>query len=352
MGGGTLDRQVTLECISGTTAVRGLSENQRRIVSLIQCGLCQADIAKKLKFSRAYVCQTVKRLESLGEIKAKPVYEKVPGKRSYTKFYELSPDLISRIKGERVAEPFTAIRLHNFRLKVSIISQSKDISLDKRASYEKSWTMRGGPRHRFWYSGKAGMPTVSLDIHPKTIVAYTDKGQRIAAKDDKEAEAIGWRSIYAAIDLFVEQQSKFGVQIEIERVGKKLGKLHGGFSISENIEKEGVHIPGWWIDRSDMRETGKPEVESDIPENYSRLDQLIKVSEQVDLTAMPTAMKEINEKLNPLSQNVLQVQAMLQGGITISQQYEQMLNFMTKVLDEMAQMRKENAELKQKLGLV
>jgi hypothetical protein len=83
----------------------------------------------------------------------------------------------------------------------------------------------------------------------------------------------------------------------------------------------------------------------------TRLDNLIKVSEQVDLTAMPEAMREINEKLNPLSANVLQVQAILQGGISISTQYEQMLNFMTKVLTEMQEMRKENAELKERLGM-
>jgi hypothetical protein len=79
------------------------------------------------------------------------------------------------------------------------------------------------------------------------------------------------------------------------------------------------------------------------------LDNLIKVSEQVDLTQLPEMFQNI---VNPIAANVTRVEAMLQGGIGISTQYEQMLNFMTKVLDEMSQIRKENAELKAKLGLI
>ena len=50
-----------------------------------------------------------------------------------------------------------------------------------------------------------------------------------------------------------------------------------------------------------------------------------------------------------MSDSVVRVEAMLQGGITISAQYEQMINFMTKALDEMAAIRLENAELKKRL---
>jgi len=327
-----------------------LNDTQRKILSLLNCDCCQATIALRIKKSRAYVNQTVKKWESEGLIQAHEIYPKEPGKRSYTKFYQLSPELKARLNGDKVAEPFTSVRMHYFRLKVTIISQSKEIALDKRAKYEKSWMMRGGLRHRFWYIGNSGMPHVSLDIHPKTIVAFVDRGQRIIARDDQEATAIGWRSIYQAIDLFVEKQSQFGVQVDIEKVGKPLGKPHGGFAIGEKTAKQGITIPGWWIDQSD-KEMSYAEVETDKPGSISRLDNLIKISEEVDLTAMPTAMKEINEKLNPLSTSILQVQAMLQGGVGISTQYEQMLNFMTKVLDEMAQIRKENAELKQRLGL-
>jgi hypothetical protein len=41
---------------------------------------------------------------------------------------------------------------------------------------------------------------------------------------------------------------------------------------------------------------------------------------------------------------------MVQGGITMSQQYEQMVNFMTRVLDEMNEIRRENKELREEIN--
>ena len=342
------DRQLTLGEVSGVSKVRGLTEPQRKVVSLINCGLCQAEIARKLQVSRSYVNQVIKRLESLGLVQRIDTHKTKPGKRAYTLFYELSPELKQRIKGERVAEPFTSCRVHNQRMKIAW-SSTTPVSTDKRTAYSKSWTMRGGARHKYWFVGKAGLPSVTLDVHPKTIVAYCDKKQFIVAETPAEAMDIGWRAIYQAIDKFVELQGRFGVKVEMAHTGETIGKPHGGFVGSESpVMAEGVTTPHWWIDRSQESELGPghPELETDIPESMTRLDGLIKMSE-----ALPTAMKEITDKLNPMSTSLLQVMAMMQGGITISQQYEQMVNFMTKALDEMAAIRKENAELKARIGL-
>jgi len=346
------DRQCTLGELGNIQTVKGLSENQRKIVSLINAGLCQADVAQRLKFSRAYINQEIKKLLSNNLIQRIETHPSQAGKRQYTHFYELSPQVREQMgKGVR-PEPFTSCRVHNLRMKCHIISQSASVSIDKRASYSKSWMMRGGARHKYWFSGKAGMPSVTLDIHPRTIVAYCDKKQNIVAKTPKEAEDIGWRSIYQALDQFIELQSRFGVQVEVEHVGQVIGKVHGGFVGTDSpAMEEGVRTKEWWIDRSQESELGPghPELETDNPDNMTRLDRLIKVSEQVDLTQLPEMFKGM---IDPLNQQVGQAVAMLQGGITISQQYEQMLNFMTKVLDEMSQIRKENAELKAKLGMM
>src|SRR5512137_1743374 len=337
--------------LDGIRTVKGLSENQRKIVSLVNCGLTQAQIAQKLGFSRAYINQQIKRLLSFNLIQRVETHPSIEGKREYTHFYELSPELKGRIGNNKPDEPFTACRVHNLRMKVKIVSQSKPVSIDKRASYSKSWTMRGGDRHKFWFSGKAGMPSVTLDVHPKTIVAYVDKKQMIVARTPTEAEDIGWRAIYQALDQFIELQSRFGVQVEVEHVGKVIGKVHGGFVGSDSpVMEEGVRTKNWWIDRSQEAElgAGHPELETDLLGGMTRLDNLIKVSEQVDLVKLPEMFKDI---VNPIAANVLQVQAMVQGGIGISQQYEQMLNFMTKVLEEMQEIRRENAELKARLEI-
>jgi len=268
------------------------------------------------------------------------------GVREYNLFYEVCPDVkIPDIE-------FTACRVHNVRKKFTIIRQSGPVSMDQRTSFTKSWQMRGWRGYKYWYPGKAGLPSVTIDVNPKTLVIYVDKGQKIIARDPEQAKEIAWYAIYAARDKFIGQQERFHVTFEIERAGEDIAKVHGGFAIGEKTAKEGVTVPGWWIDQSDTGEMSYAEAETDIPEGMSRLDRTIKLSEKIEtLEALPEAMKEINEKLNPMNTNILQVQAMMQGGITISQQYEQMVNFMTKALDEMAAIRRENAELKKRLGV-
>jgi predicted transcriptional regulator len=343
------DRQCTLGELDGIRTVKGLTENQRKIISLVNCGLTQSQVADKLGFSRAYVNQIIKKLLSFNLIQRIETHPSSEGKRDYTHFYQLSPELKGRIAGNKPEETFTSCRIHNLRLKVPVISLSAPVSVDKRASYSKSWQMRGGARHKYWFSGKAGMPSVTLDVHPKTIVCYVDKKQMIVAKTPAEAEDIGWRAIYHALDQFVELQSRFGVQVEVAHTGTVIGKVHGGFVGTDSPAMEqGVKTKEWWIDRSQEAELGPghPELETSNKDGMTRLDNLIKVSEQVDLTSLPEMFKGM---IDPLNQQVGQAVAMLQGGITISAQYEQMLNFMTKVLDEMSQIRKENAELKQRL---
>jgi hypothetical protein len=345
------DRQCTFSEISGVEQIRGLTENQRKIVSLINCGCNQAGIASKLKFSRSYVNQVIKRLLSFNLIQRIETHPSAEGKRDYTHFYQLSPELKGRIGKNAPEEVFTACRVHNLRLKVKLISQSAPISVDKRASWSKSWNMRGWTANKYWFSGKAGMPSVTLDVNPKNIVCYVDKKQTIVAKTPAEAEDIGWRSIYAALDKFIELQSRFGVQIDVAHTGTVIGKPHGGFVGTDSpAMEEGVRTKEWWIDRSQEAELGPghPELETTNKEGMTRLDNLIKVSEQVDLVALPEMFRGM---IDPLNQNVLKVEAMLQGGITMSQQYTQMVNFMTKVMDEMAELRKESLELKARLGV-
>jgi hypothetical protein len=281
-------------------------------------------------------------------------------KREYHHFYEISPQLREQLQGKQ-PEQFTACRVHNLRKKLKILSQSKELSLDKRAGYQKSWKIKGPMRHKFWYPGKAGMPSVTVDYHIKTLVVYVDKKQTIVARDPNEALEIGWRAIYSAVDLFIEQQKKFGVLIEVPHTGETIGEPHGGFVGSDNpAMEEGVTKKNWWIDRSQEAELGPghPELETNKPENMTRLDNLIKVSEQVDLTAlpnaikdsvkiaMPEAMREMEEKFGKLTNEVMTVMAFVQSGMTVQHQVQQLTFLVAKQLEDNNQLRKENEELR------
>jgi DNA-binding CsgD family transcriptional regulator len=326
-------QQLTFSDINTVHRIKSLTRNQRKIISLVSLQLTQADIAHKLGYSRPYINQTIKRLESLGMIKRLSTQPAREGIREYNLFYEVCPDI--KIPDQE----FTACRIHNIRKKFTIIRQSGPASTDERASFTRSWPMRGWQGHKFWYPGKAGLPSVTIDANPKTLVIYVDKGQNIIARDTEQAKEIAWYAIYAARDKFIEQQERFHVTFEIERVGEDIAKVHGGFAIGEKTAKQGITVPGWWIDQSDTGEMSYAEAETDIPEGMSRLDRTIKLSEKIgNLEALPEAMKEINEKLNPMNGQLAQLVSQLQGGRPIEAMFQNALDMMLRMMEKMDRM--------------
>jgi hypothetical protein len=324
--------------------LKPLSKNQRSVLSLLNAGLLQAGVARRLNVSRPYVNQIVRGLESLGLIQ----------RRGKTFFYDLSAEAKSLLSGTQSLDEFTPARLHNFKKKFRILSALQSPCLDSRAHYTDSWKMRGPLRHKFWYSGGSGIPSVTVDYHIRTLVIYIDKGQQILARSVEEATEMGWLAVQKARDAWVRDQRAFGIDFMVEEIGIPIVKVHAGFVMMEKdpVIKEVVENGGdvgyadYWIDKSPEKELGSGhcEAETSQPENMTRLGRGIQVIE----TIQPEAFKDLG-KIGVVSDSLIRVEAMLQGGITISAQYEQMVNFMTKALDEMAAIRLENAELKKRL---
>jgi septation ring formation regulator EzrA len=106
-------------------------------------------------------------------------------------------------------------------------------------------------------------------------------------------------------------------------------------------------VKEWWIDRSQEAELGPghPELETSNKDGMTRLDNLIKVSEQVDLTSLPEMFQNI---VNPLNQNIQSVMAQLQGGRPIENMFNQMVGLMAGMLEKMNKMEDELQELKSK----
>ena len=347
------DRQCTFSEISGVEQIRGLSENQRRIISLINCNLCQADIADKLKFSRSYVNQVVKKLESIGLIKSHNIYPDTPGKRSYTKFYELSPQLKSQIQKGAPEELYTPMRTHFIRRKFKIVEQSGPVTTDKRTSWSKSWQMRGWQAHKFWFSGKSGLPSVSIDINPKNIVCYMDRGQKIIARSKEEAEDMGILAIFQARDKFIQEQAKFGITIETDHAGERIGKPHVGLLFREKgpLDSE-THIPGTWVDASPEKELGPgfKEVEMHIDHKLATpLERAVMnvagIEKKVDHVfgvQLPEAMKEFEKSFAPLTSEIHTVMAHIQSGQSVQNQINQLVVLV-------AQLVKDNHDLKERL---
>ena len=248
-------------------------------------------------------------------------------------------------------------KTHHFRRKYHIIQQLVPVSTDKRNGWQKSWKMRGGERHKFWLPKTISNLSVTIDWHPKTLVAYLDKGQNIIARNVEEAEQIGWTAIKEAERQFVETQASFGTFIIADEIGEQIGKVHMGFVFRDAgpVAQKETTLPGYWIDKSVEKELGPglSEIETDNPQHYTRLEKGI-----VTLEAVPTAMQEITAKLNPLSETTNRIEAMMQGSITAMQKEDNLMKYLSSMMLKMDSMEKrmeqlfnENAELKQRLEI-
>ena len=333
--------------------MKPLTANEKSVLRLFDKGFIQAGIftlkviknQKGKPVSKPYINLITKKLESINLIyRNRPLFT-----------YSLSAEAKSLLAGTVSANEYTPARVHNFKRKFKILSSTGTPSIDKRTNFEKSWNMRGGARHKFWFAGDAGIPSVTVDWHIKTLVVYIDKGQTLLAKSIKEAEGLGWAAIRKAKEKWSLLQHSFGIDFVVEEIGEPIGKLHAGFVmqdkdpvIKEVLENDGkVGYADYWVDKSVEKECGPGYVEAETAQqgNMTRLGKGIQIIESIQ----PEAFKDLN-KLSGIDNTVSRVEAMLQGSITTAQQNENILKFLSKIMDEMAEIRKENRELKQKFG--
>ena len=302
----------------------------------------QASVAKLMGLSTATINGYTKSFESWGLIRRQvPKLQSEKGKRQRTIFYELTEETQLRLGGVRL--PQTECRVHHIGVKYRI-SQSRSPSKDERTGYDHSFYMRGGSERKvYWFSGRNGLPSVTVTWHPGTLIVWVDRGQKIMAASIEDAERLGDEAIAKAKEKFVTCQGKFGIQIVADN-GTMMGKRHYGFLHEDGTEavKQGVTVKGWWEDKSTAKEIpGSAELETmDKPSAYL-LDQTIQFSQQ-----FPDLIKQT---ISPISTEVSAVKAMVQGGIGLSGQYEQMLNVMTLFMKNQQEQMKEMAALRQEI---
>lgn len=176
----------------------------------------------------------------------------------------------------------------------------------------------------------------------------------IPAQSAADAERLGDEAIARAMDRFTDQQRLFHVTIETDS-GTIMGKRHYGALIQQDhpdvqaAKSNGLNAKGWFVDNSpDDQIPGMAEAETTDLSKATGLEKVINLAPQIQqLAGMPDLLKAT---ISPISEQINRVEAMVNGGITQQQQYHQMINFMTKALDEMAAMRKELEELRKKVN--
>jgi hypothetical protein len=345
-----VEHQITFEDLTKVQISSSLTANEKRVVTLLDVQCTQGLIAERLHLSRSFVSQTVKKLESHNLIK-----KITPGK--YNTLYTLSSDLKLKYN-DKSLKRFSHADTHYVKRKYRIVHISHPVSKDKRAGYQKSWNLSGWEEHKFWYDGKAGEPRVTIDVTPKSLIAYTDARQKILAETVEEAKDKITMSIHNAVQRFVREQSKFGVHIQIDEIGEQITPTHYAFPMSKDspYANAGSSQPETWQDASPQKHGEPDRVEFETTDQAKAtaldlaIDRVLEVDEVVKdgiRLALPEAMKQFEKSVAPTLESIIRVESLLQGGITITQQYHQMVNFMTKTLEEVAALRRETAELKE-----
>lgn len=293
----------------------------------------------------------IKKLKSKGLINRIELSKNTDGHRDYTHLYNLSPELKQRVVEKDTTTPFTEMRVHHIQMKFKIIRQSAPPTKDKRTSFNNSWFLAGkSERFRYWFVGKAGLPSVSITVHPGTMVIQMDRHQKIQAATMKEAEEKGLLACYQAKEKFIEEQSKFGIRFETEHTGKRIGKTHVGLAFHEGgpLDSE-IRIPGVWADDSPPKE-GIKEVEMHIDHELATpLERAVMsvatIEKKVD--AIEDKLPEMfRGMIDPLNQNVLAVMAQLQGGRPIEAMFQQAVGLLAQMMEKMNRMDEEIKELK------
>ena len=329
----TKDRQLTFSDSAQLQRITHGTEKQKRIISLLAGGTTPGTAAKRTGTSRSYVSKIAGQLERSNLIKGKP------GK--YNRIYDASQTLLNLIASEEIN--LTACRVHNIAMHYKIIRKSGALSVDKRSGFSKDWTMRGGKRFAYWYPGAAGEPSITVTAHPNSIVIRMDKGQKILAASSEEAEDKGFQHLALVRQQFIDAQRKFGVVVDIEPTGRKVGKVHYGFSLTEETAaaKQGVTLGKWFIDKSVKEvEPDKLEVETLDKAQMTPLDRTILMSHQ--LSALPELLKGMESNL--------QVIAQAQGGRTVEAMLLQLIDMQGRLMERIEKQDAKIRELERERG--
>jgi hypothetical protein len=347
----------------GRRFVQKLTQKQLDIISFIERDYYQAYIANRLKISRTYVNQTVTSLLKYKLIKQKTCSPLQ--KKSLT--YETTKRLKTYLsQATQMPSQYTLCIPHHIKFKYPILGIKGIPNRDgwkfskNRSIYIRSWQPKGNERSL--YHVNLDENTISIQYQGKSLIASRVEHTQVIAQSISEATQIIASEIGKGVEIFLREQAGMGCKIEVGQP-KQIDKTHYAFEseLAKEMVRNGQQsqLEGVYVDNSPEGQ-GKEKVgdiEMRDPVRANRVDRGLLNAINIDKIvrkeigqALPEAMKAFNDALDPINQNVIRANAMLQGGITISQQYENMLNFMTKVLDEMQSLRQENAEFRKKLG--
>ena len=380
------DKQTTFEDLSAIQYVRSLNATQIDIIRFLELGDYQAHIALRLKKSRSYVCQVVRKLESYGLVIARrltfthngtthtvatddPLQGRATG-------YVVTPKLQALLaQNPKKDGSYTLCIPHHIKIKIPILKQNKDLvtagwrQSRARAVLVRSWRPRGPERHLFHVETTGG--SIGVEYHGSSLVAYRVERTHLLAADVGEATTLAAAQIQDGVARFVEEQGWFGVQLSLGSP-TIISKPHFAFA-SKSAKKvvdagHPLTTPGVYCDDS-LASHGRPdagEIETTDPILADQIDRglrnainIVPIVEQTLARGMVEQSKTILdgfcEQLDPIRQMTTSIYetantvlAHVQGGTTLEYQFTQIVTLLSHTLNEIKTLQARVADLEDK----
>ncbi len=379
------ERQATFDDLAAVQYVRSLNATQIDIVRLIEQGDYQANIARRLKKSRSYVCQVVRRLETYGLLVARRITFTHRGKthtvatddpiQGRATGYVVTPKLQALLaQNPRKDGTYTLCIPHHLKIKIPILDQTQPLvtagwrQSRARAILVRSWKPRGPERHLFHVQTVGG--TVGVEYHGKSLVAYRVERTHLMAADVEEATALAAAQIQDGVARFVEEQGWFGVRLTLG-TPQIIDKPHFAFAskTARAVLDAGHQIttPGVYCDDS-LAHHGRPdagEIETTDPILADQIDRglrnalnigplversvaqgMVEQSKTI-LDGFCQHLDPIQQTLGSIYETANTVLAHVQGGTTLEYQFTQIVTLLTHTLNEIKDLRGRVADLEE-----
>jgi len=305
----------------------------RRLFHLLTMGMQQVQVARSLGKTRQYISNELAEAMACGLMERK-------GEGSGICTWDPAPDLLAAM-GIGGGLWFSG-EVHNFRMTFTWKgNRIKDLARDRRTGYIRTMPMRGGDRLVYWGWGLeedgTGLQDVTIQVHPRTLLAYVSNPGHVEARDEPEAEQKIRVAVEGAVAEWARLQGVYGDPVEVSRRGKLVTRPH----IAWKGDREGPLAPyvgqqvgPFWVDKS-PQENADPDhvhLETTSAPHATALDNMINV---VGDPAVAAAMKAMPEALA----DVHGLLAHVQGGASRDARDQQkdafFMSVMTRLMDRM-----------------
>lgn len=309
---------------------RALTIKERRVLLLIRDSVAAPRISKTTGIPKSSVAAIIRKLENDDLIRRYKGHK-------YNILYELSDSAQDQLEKEGIPK-ISKFMIHRVGLVFKIREKRGELSRDPRISpVQNLWHPHPkDTRLSYAFLGKAGDLSVTVTVHPRSLVVQLNKGQRGVGLNKEDARDRAFQRCVNVRNQFIQLQRDFGCNLTVEDTGRSLypkDKEHVSFFVQKGGEfDKGVTREGWWTDGS-KDDKKAVEVETTYGNNeVTPIDAVLKTA--LEIPDMLTST------IDPLNQKMVRIEALLQGSMNPVQRESQLVSVIALLLDRLVAVEK------------